>query len=169
MRYYTKWKTELRKKTGSLLGLPGRRPTLGLRVLTNLETDRTQLPHYNTALCSKTPREATEGTDTDKKGPSLVTSLSKGRYFQVWWPRWICRGPDFLLHLEINAASRPSSRTCLYTCSMPFNLSMISPPRWTCRQSRQELSVLKASGPSLRLQELCKDCGWLCTTQDLPT
>lgn len=134
MRNYTKWKTE-RENTGSLLRLPGRRLTLELSVLT-ISSSRTWRPRGSsfltttrtlTGLCSKTRREATAGTDTDKKGPSLTTSLSKGRYFQVWWPRWICRGPDFLLHLQVNAASRPSTRTCLYTCSMPLSLSTISP------------------------------------------
>lgn len=169
-----------KENTGSFLRLLGKRLTFRLSMFTNNspnfqskrckqeETGKKNFPRYyrNMGLGFKTFKEAMEGTYIDKKCLSVV-----------WWPGR-CRTSCYI---RKKIASRSTTITCLYTCSLSLSLPLLHPPKWTCRQERQmhgfeqtvSFSVLKTSGLQAlkQFQKLWKDNSQLPRTQNnyLPT
>lgn len=102
---------------------------------------------------TRTPKEATEDTSTDKKDLSLATSPSEGRFCQVWWSRRRCRGQDFLLHLQVKLLPEPQEPICapavcpsVHPGLSPQNGPADKQDKCMAPSKTMNFSVLKASG-----------------------
>lgn len=105
-----------KENTGSFFRLPGRWLPCRLRGCLLKQEEglaggvarRRFLIATRTSVCASRPQRG-HGTHLPRQeSPSLATSPPDGRSFQIWWPRWRCRGPDFLLHLQVKLLPEPS-------------------------------------------------------------